>query len=54
MGLRSLGDGNGVAQQRFDLPNVVFDLLALVGAGLVVAVAVAEVGVAGGGVGFSG
>jgi len=30
-GLRGLGDGDGVAQQRFDLPDVVFDLLVFVG-----------------------
>jgi hypothetical protein len=49
MGLRGLGDGDGVAEQRFDLPDVVPDLLVFVGAGLVVAGA--EVGVPGGGVG---
>ncbi len=43
VGLRGLGDGDGVAQQRLDLPDVVLDLLVLVGAGLVVAGA--EVGV---------
>src|ERR1700730_564513 len=42
-------DGDGVAEQCFDLPDVVFDPLVFVGAGLVVAGA--EVGVPGGGVG---
>ena len=49
MGLRGLGDGDGGEAERFDLPDVVADLLVVVGAGLVVAVA--EVGVPGGGVG---
>jgi hypothetical protein len=40
--LCGLGDGYRVAEERFDLPDVVFDLAVLVGAGLVVAVA--EVG----------
>src|SRR6266849_806823 len=40
-GLRGAGDGDGDAE-RFDLPDVVFDLLVLVEAGLVIAVA--EVG----------
>src|SRR5690348_10350129 len=42
-------DGDGVAEQRLDLPDVVLDLPVLVGAGLVVAGA--EVGEPGGGVG---
>src|SRR5689334_17326519 len=38
MGLRGAGDGDGVAQQGFDLTDVVLDLLVVfVGAGLVVA-----------------
>src|SRR6516164_6520994 len=41
-GLCGLGDGYRVAKERFDLPDVVLDLLVFVGAGLVVAVA--EVG----------
>src|SRR5260370_1382879 len=47
-GLRGLGEGDGEAE-RFDLPDVVFDLLVFVGAGLVVAGA--EVGEPVGGVG---
>ena len=49
MRLRGLGDGDGVAEERFDLPDMVFDLLVFVGAGLVVAGA--EVGEPGRGVG---
>src|SRR5712672_1003652 len=47
-GLRGLGEGDGEAE-RFDLPDVVFDLLVFVGSGLVVAGA--EVGEPVGGVG---
>src|SRR4249919_1602376 len=47
--LGGVGDGDGVAEQGFDLPDVVLDPLVLVGAGLVVAVA--EVGEPGLGVG---
>src|SRR5262249_2836588 len=36
-GLPGLGDGDGVAQQRFDLPDVVAELAVGVGAGRVVA-----------------
>ena len=46
MGLPGLGDGDGVAQQRLDLPDVVAELAVGVGAGLVVAGA--EVGEPGG------
>ena len=46
IGLRGLGDGDGVAEQRLDLPDVVFDFLVFAGAGLVVAGA--EVGEPGG------
>src|SRR5215469_13169528 len=48
MGLGGLGDGD-VEAEGLDLPDVVAELVAGIGAGLVVAVA--EVGVAGGGVG---
>src|SRR5258707_14522900 len=47
-GLRGLGEGDGEAE-RFDLPDVVFDLLVFVGAGLVVAGAEVGEPVGGGG-----